>query len=404
MPLFLYKARDASGKSVNGTMEAVSKDQLIEKLHNMGYMTTYAKETTIGPEIESVLDRFKGISEEDMILFYIQFANMMNSGLSIISCLDTLSRQIDNKKLRQTVGEVLRNIEAGDSLSEALLKYPKVFPFIFVSMIKVAEASGKLSGILSTYVAFAQAQLELRQKIRGAFFYPAILFTAAVAVILFIVTFIIPQFAQIFLKVGIKLPLLTMMLYNAGMAIKQYWYIFVIFSAGIFFALRFYIKTKHGRLNFDRFKLAMPLMGSLYRKTVISRFARTLGLLSSSGVGILQSLDITRGVVLNEVIANVISNVRGSVEKGEKIAAVIKISEEFPPDVYQMISIGEETGSLIGMLSKIADIYDIYVEYAVKKLTIIIEPLFMTIMGCIIGFIMASLLLPMFDMIKILRH
>lgn len=404
MPTYTYKARDTAGALVKGAMDAVSKAELIDKLHKMGYMATSVNEALAGLDIESKLDIFQRLRPEDMIMFYIQFSNMLGSGISIISGLNVLSKQTENNRLRGIVGDILRDIEAGNSLSGALSRHPRVFSSIFISMVKAGEASGKLDTILARYAAYSEYQLELRQKIKAAFFYPVILLCAAIAVILFIVTFIIPQFAEIFLKIGIKLPVPTMILYSAGIIIKQFWLFIVISFIATAVGLAYYAKTRAGKLVFDRLKLKLPLFGQLYRKTAISRFARTLGLLAESGVGILESLDITKEVIANEVLGRVINDARSSVESGNRISEPLKISGEFAPDAVQMIATGEETGNLSRMLDKVADIYDISINYTIKKLTTVIEPLFLSIMGCVIGFIMASLLLPMFDMIKILRH
>lgn len=404
MPTYSYKARDNTGKAVRGTMEAASKEELIDKLRKMGYMTTEATEALPGIKIESFFDKLRPISAEDMIMFYVQLSNMINAGIPILATLDTLSKQTENKRLKEAVGSVSRSVEAGESLSRALAGHPCVFTKLFVNMAKAGEASGKLDTVAARYAEYFEHQTDLQQKIKSALFYPIILLIAGVAVTLFIVTFVIPQFAQIFLKAGVTLPLPTLILFKLGIGIKCFWYLGILSVVAVWLGIKFYIKTEKGRLNLDRFKLKMPIVGSLYRKAAISGFARTLATLAASGVPILESLDITKEVAGNEVLGRVIGNARSAVEKGEKISEPLKISEEFPPDAVQMISVGEETGDLGGMLNKVADFYDISIGYVIKKLTTILEPLFLVIMGCMVGFIMASMLLPMFDMIKILRR
>jgi type IV pilus assembly protein PilC len=404
LPTYIYKARNGTGKPVKGAMESASKEALIDKLHKMGYMTTRVAETLPGINIESVFEKLKRISTEDMIIFYIQLANLINAGIPILTSLTTLHKQIENKRLKDIVGNISRNIEAGDSFSVSTGRYPMVFSNLFVNMVKAGEASGKLDNILTRFAEFSERQADLSQKVKGALFYPVILLIAGIAVTLFIITFIIPQFAEIFIKTGIALPAPTLILFKIGIWIKRFWYVAISLVLITWLGIKRYTKTDKGRLNFDRFKLRMPLFGSLYRKAAISRFARTLGTLVGSGVPILQSLDIVKEVAENEVMARVIGNVRNSVEKGERIAEPLKISEEFPPDTVQMISAGEESGNLDGMLNKISDLYDMSLGYTIKKLTTIIEPLFLLIMGAMVGFIMASMLLPIFDMIKILRH
>jgi len=404
MPLFLYKARDASGKKVQGTLEAKTKEELVGKLRNMGFMTTYVAETKAGVKGESFLAGLKPISAENMIMFYVQFSNLIEAGIPILNALEVLTDQLDNKKLKSAVASVARGVEAGETFSEALSKYPAIFPKLFVSMVKAGEATGSLDVVSKRYAEYYEHQVDLSQKVKGALFYPAILLTAGVAVTLFIVTFIIPQFAEIFIKSGLKLPLPTLVLYSIGVNIKRYWYLGII--GGILFALgvKLYARSERGHFNIDRMKLKLPIVGALYRKAALSRFAKTLGTLTASGVPILQSLDITKDVVGNEVLKRVVGTLRTAVEKGEKIAEALKISGEFPADTVQMISVGEETGNLDGMLDKIAGFYNMSLGYTIKKLTTIMEPLFLLIMGGLVGFIMISMLLPMFDMIKVLKQ
>lgn len=404
MPVYIYKARDTTGKPVKGTMDAMSKEELIEKLHKMGYMTTQATEALGGINIESAFERLKRISTEDMIMFNIQFSNLISAGIPILSSLDTLAKQLENKKLKETVRGVARNVEAGDSFSGALAGYPRIFSKLFINMVRAGEASGKLDLVLKRFVEFSEHQADLWQKIKGALFYPVILLFAGMAVTLFIVAFIIPQFAEIFLKAGIRLPLVTLILYKIGITVKHFWFSFILLAIAIVLGIRYYARTERMRLLIDRVKLRLPILGPLYRKAAISGFSRTLATLVASGVPILQSLDIVKEVIGNEVLGRVVGNVRTSVERGQGLSEPLKISDEFPPDTVQMISVGEETGNLEGMLNKISDFYDMSLGYTIKKLTIVIEPLLLVVMGCMVGFIMASMLLPIFDMIKLLRH
>ncbi|UCD15445.1 MAG: type II secretion system F family protein [Candidatus Omnitrophota bacterium] len=404
MPTYRYKARDEAGKMVKGIMDAGSKDELINKFNNMGYMVTQLKEVLPGVKMETVFDKLRMINTEDMILFYVQFSNMINAGISIMLSLSTLGKQIENKLLKRTITDISRSVEAGNSFSQALEKHPHVFPKLFVNIVRAGEASGKLDSVLSRFAEYAEYQAGLKQKIKGAFFYPVVLLAASVAVILFIVTTIMPQFAKIFMESGITLPLPTLILFRIGMAIRHFWYLVVFIIVIMWLALKYYIATERGRFAFDKFKLKLPVLGPLYRKTAISRFSRTLATLVASGVPILKSLDIVREVVMNEVLARTIDNLHISVEKGQSIAEPLKVSEEFPPDAVQMISAGEESGNLDGMLNKISDFYDAAVSYTIKKLTTIIEPVFLLIMGSVVGFIMASMLMPIFDMIRILRR
>jgi len=357
-----------------------------------------------GFNIEAFFEKLKPIRAEEMIMFYVQLSNMISAGIPLLTALDTFYQQVQTKKLKDALGGVARSVEGGDAFSKALAGYPNVFPKLFVNMVKAGEASGKLDMVSSRFAKYFENQEDLKQKVRGALFYPMILLIAGVAVTLFIVTFVMPQFAQIFMKSGITLPLPTLILYKTGTIIKNFWFsiilIFLVFGAGV----NYYVNTQKGRLRFDTFKLKIPVLGTLVRKAAVSSFTRTLGTLTASGVSILESLDISREVIGNEVLSRIIDNARQAVEKGERLSEPLKISGEFPADCVQMVKAGEETGNLDDMLDKTADFYDMSLGYSIKKLTAVIEPVFLLIMGTLVGFIMASTLLPIFDMVKVIGH
>ena len=404
MPAYAYKARDTSGKSVKGLLEAATEAEVTDKLFKMGYMTTEVAETMPSFQIESLFERFQRIRTEDFAAFNIQLSNFIHAGISLLQSLHTLALQIENKRLKQTVEALARSLEAGASLSEALAAHPRVFSKLFINLVKAGEVSGQLDQILKNYAVYLEEQAELEQKIKGALFYPTLLLFAGVAVMLFIVTFIIPQFAEIFMKVGIPLPTPTLILYRTGMTIKQFWFPMMVVGLAGGFGLRyFFTSTSYGKLFLDRLSLKLPLIGPLLRKADIARFTRTLGMLVASGVPILQALGTVRDVMDNVVLAEAVAQARLAVEKGERISESLRLSGEFPPDAIHMIAVGEETGNLDEMLRKIAGFYDRATQYTIKKLTTLVEPLLLIVMGSLIGFIMASMLLPMFDMIKVLR-
>ncbi|MFC1699274.1 type II secretion system F family protein [Candidatus Omnitrophota bacterium] len=404
MSSFNYKARDNTGKLVRGTLEAETEGQVADKLRRMGQAPIEISKAKAALKLQGLEDVFKRISTEELVMFNIQLANMINSGLSILSSLEALAKQMENKRFSEILGSVMRSVESGDSFSGALAKHPKVFSHLFVSMVRAGEASGNLDQVLNRYAAFAEAQEDLKQKVQSALFYPLVLILAAVAVVGFIVTFIIPKFVVVFTRAGIALPVPTLMLYQAGIIIRQFWYLIIIALALAAVAVKAYLGTERGKFRFDQLSLKVPVIGALVRKTCISRFARTFSTLITSGVPILQALDIVRAVVNNEVLGRVIKQMRQATEKGERLATTLKVSEEFPLDTVQMISVGEESGNLDGMLNKISDFYDRAINYSIKKLTTILEPAFLVVMGGVVAFIMASMLLPMFDMMKLLRR
>ncbi len=400
---FNYRARDNTGKLVRGVIEALSQEEVAEKLHRMGYVPVTITEVFTGLKLKQLEWNFRRIKTEDVVMFNVQLANMLDSGLSITSSLDTLQKQTENKKLSEVIGRVSRSVEAGESFSQALAKHPRVFPNLFVSMVKAAEASGSLDKVLNRYAEFAEAQADLQRKIKEALYYPVILIVAATGVIVFIATVLIPKFVEIFNRVEISLPLPTIILYGIGTAIRQFWYLIILSGVLIVSGLRRYVRTKAGKFRFDKVSLKLPILGPIVRKTCISRFARTLSTLVGSGVPILESLDIVSDVVNNQVLGQVIKQMRQSVEKGERLAESLKVSEEFPPDTVQMISVGEESGNLEKMLNKISDFYDRAIGYSIKKMVASMEPILLLVMGAIVAFTMASMLLPMFNMVKVLR-
>jgi type IV pilus assembly protein PilC len=400
---FNYRARDNTGKLVRGALEALSQEEVAEKLRRMGYAPVTITEAFAGLKLEQLEWNFRRIKTKDIVMFNIQLANMLNAGLSIISSLDTLQKQSENKRLSDIIGRVSRSVEAGESFSQALAKHPRVFPNLLVSMVKAAEASGGLDKVLNRYAEFAEAQADLQQKIKEALYYPVILIVAAAGVIVFMATVLIPKFVEIFTRAGISLPLPTIILYGIGTAIRQFWYVIILSGVLIVLGLRRYVRTKTGRFRFDKVSLKLPILGPIVRKSCISRFARTLATLVGSGVPILESLDIVSDVVNNQVLGRVIGQMRQSVEKGERLAESLKVSEEFPPDIIQMISVGEESGNLERMLNKISDFYDRATGYSIKKLVASLEPILLLGMGAVVAFTMASMLLPMFNMIKVLR-
>jgi type IV pilus assembly protein PilC len=404
MAFYNYKARDAAGKPVKGTMEAINKQTLIAELHKLSYMTTYVSEVPAVSQPGGIFGKLKWINSTEMLMFYFQLANLINAGISILSSLNTLSKQIENKTLKEAIDTVSKEVESGKNLSLAFAMYPRVFSKLFVNMIQAGEKSGKLDVVLTRYAHFFEQQQDMKEKIKGALFYPMILLCAGIAITLFVVTFVMPQFAEIYLRAGLSLPLPTLIVYKTGIALKNFWYLFVVSFIGILAALRYYLGTAGGSFLLDKLKLRLLIIGPLYQKVYISRFTRTLATLLGSGVPILGSLDITKEVIENEILMRAIADIKKSVEKGERMAGPMKISGEFPINVVQMVSAGEESGSLVEMLNTIADFYDINVGYAVKKLTTLIEPLFLVVMGSMVGMIMASMLMPIFDMVKTLRR
>jgi type II secretion system protein F len=416
MSFFSYKARDDSGKPVKGVMEARSTAELSKKLTDLGYMITEITEEkgggpagATGPAsfdtwLQNLQDRMQRVKTDDIIMLNIQLANMITAGLNLMSSLRTLANQTEHPYLKKVIDDIHRNVEMGSSLSDAVAKHPRIFTPLFVSMIRAGEASGTLDVVLNRLAKFAEHDADLQQKVKAAFVYPIILVILGTLVVIFMITFVLPTFVEIFSKANVQMPLPTRVLQWISIVMRKYWYLLIAGTVGVIIGFKAIVKTKVGHYQFDRFKLKIPVVGILIRKICISRFARTLATLVSSGVPILQALEIIENVVGNDVISRVIKDVREGVSKGEKLAEPLKESGEFPPDTIQMIAVGEESGTLDAMLNKVADFYDVSTGYSIRKLTALLEPVFLVIMGSVVGFIVASLLLPMFDMMKTIRR
>lgn len=401
---FNYKARNNAGQLVTGVIEAFSPSEAADKLQYMEYTPVEISQKADDSKQTFFEEKFKRIKTEDIVMFNVQLSNMLNAGLSLTNSLDILQKQISNKKFNSIVTQISDDIKAGESFSQAVSKHSKVFSELFISMIKASEKSGDLGGVLNKYALFAEAQAELLRKVREALCYPTILISGAIGVIVFMATCLIPKFVEIFERAGIDLPLPTVILYGFGTGIRQYWYLIILFIAAAIFGFRKYVKTDSGGFIFDKFVLKIPMLGMIFRKINISRFTGTLSTMISSGVPILESLNTARDVVNNKVIGGVIAQVERSVEKGISLADSLRVSEEFPVDTVQMISVGEESGELANMLQKISEFYDRSTGYSIKKMVSGIEPILLVVMGVIVAFTMASMLFPMFDMVKVLKR
>ena len=404
MATFSYRARDNTGRLIQGAIEALSQEEVADKLQRMDYAPVSITEVIASLKLDRFDGVFKRIKNQDIVMFNVQFANLLSSGLTITTSLNTLKMQHEKKKMREVISGVYDSVEAGDSLSAALAKYPDVFTNLFVNMVKAAELGGDLAGVLNRYAEFSESQMAMRRKIKEALFYPVILIVAAIGVTVFMATFLIPKFVEVFNQTGIELPLSTIILHCVGTAIRKFWYLIILAIVFIAFGIKKYLKTESGKLKFDTFILKLPLLGPLCRKIFISRFARTLAALVGGGVPILEALQTVRKVVNNKVFDQTIKHVCKSVEKGISLAESLHISGEFPPDAVQMISVGEESGNLAKMLNKISDFYDRNTDYSIKQMVASLEPILLVGMGVIVAFTMAAMFFPMFDMTKMLKR
>jgi type IV pilus assembly protein PilC len=404
MPSFAYQAKDAAGKTVNGVIEAENERVLRAKLREMNYYVTgitQKSSSVMHTDLGALMGRFKGVGEQALVVFARQFATMINAGLAMVRCLDVLGVQTEDAQLKPIIVAVRREVEGGSTLAAALGKFPKVFSPLFVNMVRAGELGGILDDVLNRLAGFLEKDFNLKKKVKSAMTYPIVILVMAVAIVIFLVTFILPTFVQMFEQMNMKLPLPTQILIWFTISVRNPYILFptliVLAIAAVIFNR--YVSTPAGRRQFDAFKLKLPVFGMLIRKVAISRFCRTLGTLLQSGVPIMQALEIVGKASGNEVVAETVAKVRDSVREGESIAVPLQLSGMFPPLVTQMVAVGEETGNLDGMLSKIADFYDTEVDYMLASLTSLLEPLMILGMGFVVGFIVISVFLPLYQII-----
>jgi type IV pilus assembly protein PilC len=395
LPVFTYKGKTLGGSQIAGELRAKNRGELERILR--GKKILVSQITTKPSQIRIRIGT--GVKKVQISRFTRQFATMIAAGLPMVQCLEILSQQMESAELRRIIGQVKESVQAGTTLAEALSKHKKVFDDLFVNMVDAGEIGGALDVILARLATYREKADALTRKVKGAMVYPTVVLTVAVGVTFIMLTYIVPVFAKMFAGLGAELPgptkfILGFSAFLRGNILTG----LVLLILGIV-AYRFYAKTDGGRLNIDHVKLRLPLIGDVIRKSAISRFSRTLATLISSGVPILDALDITARASGNRVIHDAIKRSVLSIAEGETITQPLKQCGVFPPMVTQMISVGEKTGGLDDMLSKIADFYDEEVDAAVAAMTSVIEPVIIVFMGAAIGGILISMYLPMFEII-----
>ena len=408
MPEYMYEALDKGGKQVKGTIEASSDEVIIEKLHGMGYypLRVVPHKKKMGefdilalPGLRNIFHRVKF---KHVVTFTRQLATLIDAGLPILRSLFILQEQTESVMFKQKIGQMVKEIESGASLSDALSKHPKVFDKLYVNMVRAGEIGGVLESVLNKIAEFLEKRQALKSKVRSAMMYPIVVMVMASLIVAFILIKIIPRFTAIFTQMGAKLPAPTMMLVHASNILIHHGIWVVV---GIVLLIVIYKKingTRNGKLLFDKIKMKFPAIGDLIVKIAISRFADTLATLINSGVPILQSLDIVRDTSGNEVISRAMEKVYTSVKDGETIHEPLREAKVFPPLVIHMVAVGEETGAIDHMLTKVAEAYEREVNDTVNALTSILEPLLIVFLGVIIGVIVVALYLPYFMLPKLI--
>lgn len=396
MPVFSYSARAVSGELQSGEIDLPTQEEVIGYLRRQRLIpvSVRAKPKDINISFGS------GVKTREVVIFTRQFATMINSGLPLVQSLSILAEQTENVRFRKVIAEVLHDIESGQTLADSLRRHPQVFTDLYVNMVAAGEAGGILDTILIRLAVFLEKNDALVRKIKGAMTYPAVMLFVVIAATTVLLWKVVPVFANIFIDAGLDLPAPTRVILAISSFLQSY--ILLMFAGMIasVFLLRKYYQTESGQLVIDKLMLKMPVLGSLLRKSAVSRFTRTLGTLISSGVSILEGLQITARTSGNRVIHDAVMASRASIAGGATISEPLKASGVFPPMVVQMINVGEQTGGLDEMLSKIADFYDDEVDAAVSALTSVLEPIMIVVMGVVIGGMVVAMYMPMFDMIN----
>ncbi|GGN31722.1 type II secretion system F family protein [Deinococcus daejeonensis] len=401
MPVFEYRVRDRSGKVLKSQMEAETANQVRDALRSKGLMIVEIKapKSGLNADIKIPFLDNRPPSLKQVAIFSKQLATLINAGVPLVQSLAILQKQIDHKGFQGVVKEMRGEIEAGTPLSEALAKHPKIFNRLYLNLVRAGETSGTLDSVLERIADFQEKELALRGKIKSALTYPVVVLVFAILITYFLLTTIVPQFAGILAQLNAPLPFITRMLMAVSNFLQNQILLMLAIGAVFTFLYRWYYNTPKGRVIIDDIKLRVPILGNLIQKSAISSFARTFGLLISSGVNIIESLEITKGTANNAIVEESIENAKNVVMVGEQMSSSLATSKVFPPMVVSMISIGEETGSLDDMLVKVGDFYDREVDEAVDSMTAAIEPLMIVFLGGIVGTIVAGMFLPMFAII-----
>lgn len=405
MPIYQYMARAADGRVISGTAEAGDQSAVVRMLRQKGLIPTQIR---VGAPSRTAkkAKRLKGgkVKVDDLVVLAQQMAVMIRAGLPLIEVLDILAEQSERRLLAEVLRKVERDVEGGLSLTEAIQKYPNIFSIFFISMVRAGEASGMLDTILDQVATYLERIASLQRKIKSAVMYPTVVSIVAAGITVFLLIKVVPVFETIFADLGGLLPLPTRITLGLSQFLQHQWYFILLGIIALWIFLWQFGKTKTGRYKIDLLKLQLPVFGPLFLKSSIAKFTRTLSTLIRSGVNILYALEIVGKTVGNSVIEEAIIRTRVSIQSGESITRPLVEAGVFPPMVTRMIDVGERTGALESMLTKIADFYEDQVNTMVNGLTSLIEPLLIVFLGVVVGFIVISMFMPMFKMIEVISH
>lgn len=404
MPTYRYKARDKFSKPINGVMNAESESAVASKLNQMGYMPISIAALEEGLSLRKLLDRFKRVRFSDLNMFTRQLATLQKAGLSLVASLTSIREQTPNKTLKDTLGQIIRDIEAGTSFSSALAKHPKIFNALYLNMVSSGETGGLLDQVLERLANLEEHDEMIRLRIKAATRYPIIVVVAIIIGFLVLTTLVVPRFAKIYSQFSTDLPLPTQILLWLHYVVTNFWWLLLLMIIGFIFGFNKVVNTKKGRLWWDNFKLKVPIFGPLVLKMTMSRFTRITGTLMHSGIPVLSVLELASGGAGNVVISRTIDNIKMNVNEGRGMTEPMKISGMFPPIVIQMVAAGEETGKMDELLLHVSNYYDAQVDYTINNFTSLIEPILIFVLGCAVLFMALGIFLPMWSLMNLFKR
>lgn len=403
MPLYVYKAINSSGKVANGTLEASEEKAAVAELHKMGFIPIrIAPSKSAGNLLDLDFYKyartlFRGVSSKDVMVFTQDLAVLLEAGLPVDKALSIMINAAEKTSVKDMAGDILKAVQGGGYLSDALSRHPRLFSTLYINMVRAGEVGGVLETVLERLGSFLESSQDLKDYIKSSLVYPIFLVLVGGISIIIMLTFVIPKFSVIFADMGGSIPLATRFLLGLSKILTGYWWLIFGVLGAVFFLLRRYFRTPGGRLRLDQYKMDFPVSRDLVRKIEVARFARTLGTLTQSGVPILQALSLVKSIMVNQVIARFMEQVYERVKKGERLSTPLTDMEIFPSLAIQMITVGEETGRLDGMLLRVAENYEKMVKTTVKRFVNLLEPVMILVMGLVVGFIVISMLMAIFS-------
>ncbi|MFA5430639.1 MAG: type II secretion system F family protein [Candidatus Omnitrophota bacterium] len=403
MASFIYKARNVQGESIHGIIDAADENKAASAIEHLGLIPIQISHNTGSYSGSFMQFRIKRISRQELLIFTRQLSTLVATGAPLITSIQNVADQAQNPRFKQILGNIVSSLESGVSFSESLAQYPDIFGDLYVSLIKVGEAGGLLDKVLARLAELSVQEIDLRSRITSALVYPAVLASVAFIIVNFVLVAVLPKFTAIFEASSAKLPLPTRALLGLSYLARNYWWLMALAAVFILNALRNYYRTPDGRRYFDSLFLRLPLFGPLTLKVMVSRLARSIAALTKSGVPVLEALTVVETTVSNVVLQNMIKDTRAAISSGQSLTEPFKASGLFPPMVIQLINTGERTGRLDKMFDQIADFYEPEIEFTIRNLTSLLEPIMLLVMGTVVVFIALSVLLPIFNLISVIK-